>query len=167
MAVNRFGDILTGDPDSVGRDGLPGAPFVQSGNMDVPGWRKRYVARGIWELRPDTADHPDKLPMTGAAVTLDAHIPVNHRLIRFEWKHLDENLVDGTDATAAMLNRDDYEPLSGVLWRIYYEAASISSTTVVPFGESYEYYRCRYQVSFNTTNGDWIVPILYVQELKP
>ena len=138
--------------------------------MDVPNWMVTYIGKGIWELRPAVdATYHNKLPMTGNAVTLGAYVPVNHRLIKFEWKHLDENLVDGTDACAAMLNRDDYipSPPSGVLWRLYYEAASTASTTIVPFGEAYEYKRCRYQISFNTTNGDWIVPILYLQELKP
>lgn len=163
---NIFEGPDNGAPDAAGVDGSP-QTYPQSGHMDVPGWRVKYVGKGIWELRPDTANHPDKLAMTGAAVTIDAYIPISHRLIRLEWKHLDENLVDGTDATAAVFNRDDYEPLAGILWRLYYEAASASSTTVVPFGEGYEYYRCRYQLSFNTTAGDWIIPILWLQEIKP
>ena len=133
----------------------------------VDGWSTRYLAKGIVELRPNVPANPGKLAMTGNAVTSTARIAFPHRLVKLEWKHLDENLVDGTDACAAIMSRDDFMPLPNVLWRLYYEAASTASTTIVPFGESYEYYRCDYILSFNTTNGDWIAPILYLQELKP
>jgi hypothetical protein len=167
LSSNFYGDrVPRNNTDADLADGA-GEVFVgsrMSGAVD--GWSTRYIAKGIWELRPVGA-YPGKLLMTAGAVTSTAKIPFAHRLVKMEWKHLDENLVDGTDATAAILSRDDYIPLGNVLWRLYYEAASVSSTTVVPFGEAYEYYGCSYVLSFNTTNGDWVIPVLWVQELKP
>jgi hypothetical protein len=165
VKINQWGDLI-GEADGAHRDGAVEAPYVTAGHMDVPDWKSRYIGKGIWELRP-LGTYPGKLAQTGADMSVDARVPANHRLVRFEWKHLTSLLVDGTDATEALLLRDDYEPLGAILWRLYFEAASISSTTIVPFGEGYEYMACTYRLTFHTTQGDWIVPILYVQELKP
>jgi hypothetical protein len=128
----------------------------------VNDWEGKLIGKGIWQYEPlpNTAPY---LTMTGSAVTLDAYIPTGHRLVRFEWKHTTSAGVDGLDATAVILSRID----KTLLWRIYAEAASTSSTTVVPFGEGYEYHNCRYRVSFNTSNTDLVYPKLWVQEVKP
>ena len=136
--------------------------------MDVQGWEATYIGKGVWRIIPGTA--ADRcMTMTGAAVTLLAPIPINHRLIRFEWKHTDDAYANSAVATEAIMSRLDYEPNSvgaALEWRLYYEAASTSSTTVVPFGEGYEYVSCQYKVSFNTTNGHFIWPEFWIQEIK-
>ncbi len=165
--ADRYGDVIPGSADGSLRDGA-GEAYVAAGHMDVDGWDERYIGKGIWELRPHIDDtYHNKIPMTGAAVEVTAHIPINFRLVRFEWKHLTAALVDGTDATEAMLIRDDNIPIPNLRWRLYYEAASVSSTTIVAFGEGYEYYRADFILRFNTTTTDWIAPILVLQELKP
>ena len=169
MSVNRWGDIFNArDPDNLGADGSP-MTFVQSGHLDVPGWEARYIGKGIWDLIPQASSYY-KMEMTAAAVTLDCRIPIGHRLVRFEWKHTSALYADSVDATAAILSRIDYVmPLGAavILWRLYYEAASTSSSTVVPFGEGYEYLAATYRLSFNTTNTDLIFPRLWIQEIKP
>lgn len=137
--------------------------------VDVQGWTARYVGKGIWDLIPGTPD--DRcLVMTGNAVTLNAQIPVNHRLVRFEWKHTDGGYVDSSDACGAILYRIDYEPTyagAGLFWRMYGEVSTTESTTIVPFGEGFEYMSCIYQVSFQTTQGHFIFPRLWIQEVRP
>ncbi len=136
--------------------------------LDVSGWEATYIGKGVWRLLPGTA--ADRcMTMTGAAVTLRAPIPINHRLVKFEWKHTDDAYADSAAATEAIMSRLDYEPQyvgTALKWRLYYEAASTSSTTVVPFGEGYEYVSCIYEVSFNTTNGHFVWPEFWIQEIK-
>ena len=140
-----------------------------SGRMDVERWEATYVGKGVWTLIPGTPDDRCMI-MTGNAVTLDAMIPINHRLIKLEWKHTDGSYVDSVVATAASLSRVDQEPTyagAGLYWVLYAEAASTAATTVVPFGEGYEYLNCRYRLTFTTTNEHFIFPRLWLQEIKP
>jgi len=140
-----------------------------AGRMDVEGWEARYVGKGVWDLIPGTPS--DRcMTMIGSAVTLDARVPIDHRLIKFEWKHTDSAYADSVVATAATLSRRDYDPNyagAGLYWVIYNEAASTSATTVVPFGEGYEYLSAIYRLTFNTTNGHFIFPRIWIQEIKP
>jgi len=138
-----------------------------AGRLDIEGWEAIYVGKGIWQILPGTpADRC--ITMTGGVVTKLCHIPVNHRLVRFEWKHTDGAYADNATATAAIFSRHDYEPGYANLWLVLYqEAASTSSSTVVPWGEGYEYLSCDYEFSFNTTAGHFIFPKLWIQEVKP
>ena len=136
--------------------------------MDIQGWEATYIGKGIWRILPGTAASRS-MAMTGSAVTLLAPIPINHRLVRFEWKHTDSAYAENTAATAASMKRLDYEPGyvgAALKWTLYSEAASTAATTVVPFGEGYEYVSCMYEVSFNTTNGHFIWPEFWLQEIK-
>ena len=140
------------------------------GRLDVTGWEAKYIGKGLWNLLPGT--NADRcMVMTGQAVTRDAHIPIPHRFVRFEWKHTDSSYADSVVATAAYLYRVDNEPsyvtsTTGLQWTMYGEAASTASTTIVPFGESYEYLDCIYRLSFSTTEGHFIFPKLWIQEIR-
>jgi hypothetical protein len=165
---NFYGDVLPGTAPRVMNDGQAEVFVASRIKGGIDGWETRYVAKGIWELRPNIdATYHNKIPMTGNAVETICRIPTAFRLIRLEWKHLSDTLVDDTTATAAIMYRDDNKPISNLRWRLYYEAASASSTTLELFGEGYEYGPADLILSFNTTNGHWIAPIIYIQELKP
>ena len=125
------------------------------------------MGKGIWQLIPYATPADNCIIMTGSAVTKLIPIPINHRLIRLEWKHTTGAYADDATATAVIFARHDMEPTYANLWWILYqEAASTSSTTVVPWGEGYEYLACQYRLSFNTTNGHFIFPKLWIQEVK-
>ena len=140
-----------------------------SGRVDISGWAADYVGKGIWQIIPSYGNPEDNcIIMTGNAVTMLAHIPINHRLVRIEWKHTDSSYADNATATAASFSRHDYRPgYANLWWIMYQEAASTSATTIVPFGEGYEYLSCDYLFSFLTTNGHFIFPKLWIQEVKP
>jgi hypothetical protein len=120
-----------------------------------------YVGKGIYQVFLQPTRY---IAMTGSPVTQDLEIPFNHRLVKVCWKHTDANNADNGAATAAIL----YEvcPISGLLFQLYAEAATTSSSTLVPFGEAYEYPSRTYRYSFNTTNNHRIYSSLFVQELR-
>ena len=136
--------------------------------VDIIGWYANYVGKGMYQVVPNGPGADRCMTMTGNAVTLLAHIPINHRLVRFEWKHTDGSYVDSAVATAVTFQRHDYEPVyANLWWTLYSETASTAATTVVPYGEGYEYVSTDYLLTFTTTNGHFIFPKLWIQEVKP
>lgn len=129
--------------------------------LAVLGWEARPIGMGIWGLIPSPIRY---MTMTGSAVTLNAAVPIAHRLVRFEWKHTNSSQADAAGATAAILGTMD--SATNLQTIIYAEAASTSANTVVPFGEGYEDYFTTYVLSFNTSNTDLIYPMLVIQELR-
>jgi hypothetical protein len=131
----------------------------------ISGWRGKSFGKGLWQLVPQPTT---QMEMTGSAVTLDAFIPIPHRLCKFEWKHTDSSDVDNTAAVAIILSRLDQTAASvlgsPLLTQIYAEAANTSASTVIYYGEGFEYATCTYRISGNTTNGHHIYPIITIQE---
>ena len=140
-----------------GLDGLqPGLQGAYQG-----GGNFRYIGKGIYEvfMHPTTY-----IAQTGSAVTYDLEVGFNHRLIKFQWKHTDN--VNADNAAAAAIILYSKCPVTSLLSTLYSEAASTSSTTIVPFGEGYEYLARTYRISTNTTNTHRVYPVLWVQEMR-
>jgi len=130
--------------------------------LDVPGWVGTYLGKRIWYLDP----YPTRyMTMTASVVTLDAFVPIPHRLVRVEVKHVDASNADNSTSTAYIFSRID--PDSGTNTIMDANPALITSEHLAPFGEGWEYSSGVYRFSANTTATHRIYPSFYIQELLP
>jgi len=116
--------------------------------------------------------HPDihaysAIAMTASDVKKFIEIPYFHRIIKLVLIHLDSSYDKSTDALNVTLELEQGKSIISKYFTdlVYDEDGIIDAEYIEPFGEEFEYEPRTWTLTLNTTSGDVVIPVLYIQKL--
>lgn len=129
------------------------------------GWVYEDIGKNFWKIYPTGTYH--SVTMTGSDVTKQLPVDSSHRLIRMTFFHSTSTYGRSTDNLLLRIERPagTLTPLKFVEYLFEEDLLTDAEITLI-FGETYEYEATIWKFTFNTTSGDLIFPVIYIQKIE-
>jgi len=107
------------------------------------------------------------IAMTGSDVKKYINIPYFHRIIKLVLIHLTSAYAKSTDSLNVTLELEAGKSIISSKFTdlLFDEDGIIDSEFIEPFGTEFEYEGRTWTLTLNTTSGDLVIPVLYIQKL--
>ena len=127
------------------------------------GWTHEHIGQNIWKIYPTVTPH--NIIMDGTDLTRELFVPFTHRLQRMHFFHTDSAYSASTDDLGITVKRSVGTLYPQAFEEFLYDEDLIkySHVTLVFEPEMYDYEASVWQIVLNSTSGDCVFPLFYIQ----
>ena len=127
------------------------------------GWTYEHIGKNIWKIYPVV--YPHYIVMDGTDLATELFIKFTHRLLRTHFFHTDGTYAANTDDLGVTIKRSTGTLQPQNFEEMLYDEDLInySHVTLEFEPEMYDYEASLWTITLNSTSGNCIFPLIYIQ----